>query len=247
MREEGEEGLKRSFSALAWSGFAAGLSMGFSFLALVLIRSGLPDAPYRRIIDSFGYSTGFLIVILGRQQLFTETTVTAVLPWLIRRDWGTFRAVLRFWAIVLSANLAGALLFALLLAMPGLFSEDVTRSLVETGQEAVGGAFWPTLVRAILAGWLIATMVWILPSARSARMFVVIFITYIVALGRFSHTVAGTMDAAYLVFSGNGTIDAFLFHFLAPTLIGNVIGGIGLMALLNHAPLAATLQGLEKN
>lgn len=246
VREEGEEGLKRAGSALAWSGLAARLSMGFSFLGLALIRSGLPDAPWRRLVDSIGYSTGFLIVILGRQQLFTETTVTAILPLLTRRDLPTFLSVLRFWTIVLAANTCGALAFAALLAVPGLFTEEVTRSLVEVGREAVSAPFSTTLVRAVFAGWLIATMVWILPSARSARMFVVIFITTFVALGQFSHTVAGTIDAAFLVFSGNGTVETFLVAFFLPTLLGNTIGGVGLVALLNHAPLAATLQALPE-
>jgi len=216
--------------------------MGFSFLSLALIRSGLPDAPWARLIDSVGYSLGFLIVILGRQQLFTETTVTAVLPFLIRRDRATFFAVLRFWAVVLVANLVGALGFAALISVPGLFPDPVYQALVETGREAVSGAFLPTMFRSVLAGWLIALMVWILPSARSARLLVILFLTYFVALGRFSHTVAGTVDAGFLVFSGNGGLSSFLAGFLAPTLIGNAIGGIALVALLNHAAVAAELQ-----
>ena len=69
--------------------------------------------------------------------------------------------------------------------------------------------------------------------------------TYVVALGRFSHTVAGAIDAAFLVFSGNGGVADFLVGFFIPTLLGNAIGGIALVALLNHAPLAARLQGEE--
>ncbi len=242
VREEGEDGLRRPSSALAWSGLAAGLSMGFSFLSLALIQGSLPDAPWRRLADSAGYTVGFLIVILGRQQLFTETTVTAVLPLLTNRSWATFRAVLRFWAVVLLANLAGALAFAALISPTGLFPAPVRQALIDTGREAVSGAFAPTMMRAVLAGWLIALIVWILPSARSARLFVILILTYFVALGRFSHTVAGTVDAGFLVFSGNGTMAEFLSGFLAPTLIGNAIGGIALVALLNHAPLAATLR-----
>lgn len=242
VREEGEEGLRRSSGALAWSGLAAGLSMGFSFLGLALIKSGLPDAPWSRLIDSAGYSVGFMIVILGRQQLFTETTVTAVLPLLVSRSWMTFRAVVRFWSVVLIANLVGALAFAAVLSVPGLFPDAVYHALIDTGREAVGGMFFPTMVRSVFAGWLIALMVWILPSARSARLFVILILTYIVALGRFSHTVAGAVDAAFLVLSGNGTIYEFCWKFLAPTLIGNSIGGIALVALLNHAPLADSLQ-----
>jgi formate-nitrite transporter family protein len=242
VREEGEEGLRRTTSALAWSGLAAGLSMGFSFLVLALIRSGLPDAPWRRLIDSAGYSVGFMIVILGRQQLFTETTVTAVLPLLTKRDLPTFRAVLRFWGVVLLANLVGALAFAALISMPGIFPQPIHQALIEAGQEAEGTSFLATTVRSIFAGWLIALMVWILPSARSARLFVILIVTYVVALGRFSHTVAGTIDSAFLVFSGAGTVHGFAMQFLAPTLIGNTIGGIALVALLNHAPLASVLQ-----
>lgn len=242
VREEGEEGLRRPPGALAWSGLAAGLSMGFSFVTLALIRSKLPDTPWRPLIDSAGYSAGFLIVILGRQQLFTEATVTTMLPLLTRRDWPTFMAVLRFWVVVLGTNLVGALAFAALIAPPGLFPDPVYQSLVETGHEAVSGAFLPTMVRAVFAGWLIALMVWILPSARSSRLFVIVILTYIVALGRLSHTVAGAVDAGFLVFSGHAGVADFLIGFLAPTLLGNAIGGIALVALLNHAPLAGTLQ-----
>jgi formate/nitrite transporter FocA (FNT family) len=242
VREEGEVGLQRPSNALAWSGLAAGLSMGFSFLSLALIRSGLPEAPWRRLVDSAGYTVGFLIVILGRQQLFTETTVTAVLPLLVQRSWATFRSVLRFWTVVLSANLVGALIFAALISPTGLFPEPVYQALLDTGHEAVSGTFGATMLHAVFAGWLIALIVWILPSTRSARLFVILILTYIVALGRFSHTVAGAVDAAFVVFAGHATVGQFLWGFLVPTLIGNAIGGIALVALLNHAPLAATLQ-----
>ena len=245
VREEGEEGLKRPASALAWSGLAAGLSMGFSFLSLALIRSTLPDTLWRPLIDSVGYSVGFIIVILGRQQLFTETTVTAVLPLLVRRNRQTLQAVLRFWGVVLLANLTGALAFALLISPRGLFPDPVYQALIDTGREAVSDTFLPTMIRSIFAGWLIALMVWILPSARSARLIVILLLTYIVALGRFSHTVAGAIDAAFLVFSGNGTVAQFLDNFLVPTLIGNTIGGVALVAVLNHAPLSAKLQGAQ--
>ena len=77
VREEGELELRRRNVALLWSGLAAGLSMGFSLLTLALIRAGLPDEPWRHLIDSLGYCVGFVIAILGRQQLFTESTLTA--------------------------------------------------------------------------------------------------------------------------------------------------------------------------
>lgn len=109
---EGEEELRRPSSALAWSGLAAGLSMGFSLVAEGLLRSHLPEAHWRPLVAKLGYSVGFLIVILGRQQLFTENTLTPVLPLLQNKDLNRLVNLLRLWAVVLVTNLIGAIAFA---------------------------------------------------------------------------------------------------------------------------------------
>jgi formate/nitrite transporter FocA (FNT family) len=221
------------------------MSMGFSFLGLALMRSALPDAPWATLVDSVGYTVGFLVVIMGRQALFTESTLTAVLPILVRRNRNTLLATLRFWAVVLSCNLLGTYLFAALVSVPGVFSIPVRDSLVAIGMEAVGGAFWPTLVKALLAGWIIALMVWLLPSARTAKLFIVIFLTYIVGIGHFSHIIAGSVDSAFAVFTGGASVRQYLIGFLLPTLIGNTLGGVAMVALLNHAPLAVEIDESE--
>jgi formate/nitrite transporter FocA (FNT family) len=245
LRKEGEEELSRPASALAWSGLTAGMSMGFSFLGLALVRSALPNAPWSRLVDSIGYTVGFLIVILGRQALFTESTLTAVLPVLVRRDRKTLLATLKFWVVVLSCNLLGTYIFAGIISVPGIFPTEVRNSLLATALDAIGGSFWPTLIKAILAGWLIAVMVWLLPSARTAKMFVIILLTYIVGIGRFSHIIAGSVDSAFAVFSGQAPLSAYFIGFLIPTILGNTIGGVGMVALLNHAPLAVELEGMD--
>ncbi len=242
LRKEGEAELGRRPGALFWSGLAAGLSMGFSYLTLALIQSGLPDQPWRRLLDSAGYCFGFVIVILGRQQLFTESTLTAVLPLLVRRDWRTWLSLLRFWAIVLSANILGTLIFARLLAINGLFSEAGRAALNELGRASVTGPFWPTAIKAMFAGWLIALMIWLLPSARSARLLVIMLLTYVVAIGRFSHIIAGSVEGFFAVFAGEASVYDYLTGFFAPTILGNTIGGVALVALLNHAPLAPELR-----
>ena len=135
VREEGEQELKRRASAVGWSGLAAGMSMGFSFLCLGIMTSRLPSAPWAHLIASAGYTVGFVITILGRQALFTETTLSAALPLLVRRDRATLLAVLRFWAIVLVTNLVGATLFAVLLTQKSLFDDSANQAL---GQIADG-------------------------------------------------------------------------------------------------------------
>src|SRR5579872_3700745 len=112
IRKDGDTELQRPVSALAWSGLAAGLSMGFSFFAEALFQTYLPDTKWRPLVTNLGYPLGFLIVIIGRQQLFTENTLTAIIPLFARRNLATFWQVLRLWGVVLAANITGAHIFA---------------------------------------------------------------------------------------------------------------------------------------
>jgi formate-nitrite transporter family protein len=238
IRQEGEAQLERHTGAVAWSGLAAGLSMGFSFLAMALLQAGLPEAPWRTLVGGFGYTLGFLIVILGRQQLFTESTLTPVLPVLTGPSWHKLPALFRFWAVVLATNLVGTWLFAWAICHEELFKPEVWNSLRTIAEEAVQDAFWPMAIKAVLAGWLIALMVWLLPSAGSAKMLIIVTLTYVVAIGHFSHSIAGSVEAAFAVFAGEHGVRDYLVGFLIPTVLGNTVGGVALVAMLNHAPLA---------
>ena len=241
IREDGERELERSFSALAWSGLSAGLSMGFSFLMMSVIRSVLPDQKWQIMVSGFGYTTGFMIVVLGRQQLFTESTLTAVLPVLTKHSVGAVLKMLRLWAVVLVANMVGTILFAWLLSVPDLFQADVTEALSQVAQDALHDPFWPMMIKAVLAGWLIALMVWLLPTAAQSRLLLVLIITYLVAIAHFSHLIAGSVEAAYLVVTHQLSAMDYLTRFFIPTFVGNVLGGTSLVALLNHAPVREEL------
>jgi formate/nitrite transporter FocA (FNT family) len=239
IRQAGEDELERSSSALAWSGLAAGLSMGFSLVLSGLLRHGLPLADWRPLIAKLGYTAGFVIVILGRQQLFTENTLTVILPLLNQKDWATLRNVLRLWSFVLLANLAGALAFAWVVGNADIFRPDQLHTFTEIGLEANEGNFGHKFLTGIFGGWLIALMVWLLPGAEAARFWVIIFITYIVGLGNFSHVIAGSVEVLFLVTTGQLGWGSYLGGFLLPALLGNIIGGISLVALLSHAQVVA--------
>jgi len=243
--KEGEEELSRPSSALFWSGLAAGLSMGFSMIAEGLLATYLPDAPWRPLVSKFGYSAGFLVVILGRQQLFTENTLTPVLPFLQRKDGGTAGNVLRLWVIVLVANLIGALLVALVAARTNAFDPQVRDAFAHIGNKAMEHGFGTVLLRGVFAGWLIALMVWLLPFAESARIWVIIFITYIVGLGNFTHIIAGAVETFTLAAMGQKSWLTVLGGYVVPTLIGNILGGVTLVATLNHAQVVAGSGGRE--
>ena len=220
--------------------------MGFSLVVTGLLHHHLPDAPWRPLIASFGYTTGFVIVVLGRQQLFTENTLTGVIPVLTRRDRASLMALLRLWGVVLLANLIGAGLFAALAAGAPVFEPNLHQDFLAIGRDAATGGLAALFVKAVLAGWLIGLMVWLLPGAGSARLIVILLITYIVALGGFAHIVAGSVDVLYLVLSGEKSLPSYLLSYLLPVLAGNVIGGGALVAMLNHAQVRSEVPAVAE-
>lgn len=231
---EGEEELDRPASALVWSGLAAGLSMGFSMVGDGLLRAGLPDAPWRTLVSSVGYSFGFLIVILGRQQLFTENTLKGVLPLLHTRSWVTLRHVVRLWSIVLAANIVGTLLFAWMAGSTAIFAPAARAQFVELGVHAAAPPALVLFGKAIVAGWLIALLVWLQPLSKAAKPFIILGLTYLVSLGGLAHIIAGSVEVACAAFQGAVTWTGYL-AFMLPTLAGNILGGVVLVALLAHA------------
>lgn len=239
IRRLGERELERSTAALAWSALAAGLAMGFSLVAQGVLHAHIPDAPWRPLVASLGYSVGFLIVILGSQQLFTENTLTAVVPLLARRDGRTLRNVARLWTVVLLGNLLGAMVFAWVAARTETFSPEARHAFAELSRTAMEPEFGLVLLRGIFAGWLIALMVWMLPAAQTAHVWVILVITWLVGAAHLSHIVAGAVEAFYLVAAGEWGLGDSLARFIVPALIGNVIGGTMLVAVLNHAQAVA--------
>jgi formate-nitrite transporter family protein len=234
IRREGVKELERSSDALFWSGLAAGLSMGFSFLAEGLLRAHLPDAPWRPLVAKLGYSVGFIIVILGSQQLFTENTLTPMVPLLAEKSRRTLRNVLRLWSVVFVANMIGSLLFALALGRLAVVTPETERALSELAAEAMRFDFPVMLLHAVYAGWLVALLVWMLPGAEQAKLPVIVLMTWLIGVGGFAHVVAGSSEVFYAAWRGEATWARGVFGYVLPALIGNMAGGITLVAAVNH-------------
>ena len=239
IRREGKKELDRSTDALFWSGLAAGLSMGFSFLAEAILRSHLPEADWRPLLAKVGYSVGFLIVILGSQQLFTENTLTPMVPLLHEKKRETLNDVLRLWAVVFVANMIGTLLFGLALGKLAVVEPETQRALSDIARESMKFDFWTTLLHAVYAGWLIALLVWMLPGAENAKLPVIVIMTWLIGVGSFAHVIAGSSEVFYAAWRGEATWAQAVLGYVLPSLIGNMVGGITLVAALNHAQATA--------
>ncbi|HVX37822.1 MAG TPA: formate/nitrite transporter family protein [Hyphomicrobium sp.] len=235
IRVQGEIELRRPLSALWWSGVAAGISIGFSFLTEAALSAYLPASEWSPIIAKLGYAVGFLIVILGHQQLFTENVLTAVLPVMARKQVHWLLKMLRLWGIVLAANIAGCIIFALALAYLPVASSNVAPALAEIVNRVMQNTPWEMFAKGIGAGWLIAALVWILSSTEHVEFVVISLLTYLIALFGFTHIVAGSVEALYGVATGIIGLETAVFRFFLPTLAGNVFGGTVLFSVLSYA------------
>ena len=241
VRRSGDDELGRPASSLWWSGVAAGFGIFFSILGEALLMAALPDAPWRPAVAAIGYTLGFLVVILGQLQLFTESTLLAVIPVVTKPTWQNLGRLARLWAIVLVANITGTFLVAALLTygwagLPGQLPSmlDVARGLLEHGPMA-------TLTGGIPAGFLLAAVAWSMPTGRGQEFWIIFLLTYFVGLGHFSHVVAGSGEAWLLALNGQATFGWALFGFIVPAAIGNVLGGTVQFALLAHAQVRQEL------
>lgn len=242
---EGEHELERNSLELGFSGLAAGLSMGFSMMTEGVLQNYLPDTKWEPLIAKLGYTVGFVVVILGRQQLFTKNTLTVILPLLRKKKIDIVLNVARLWAIVLIGNLVGAFIFAWLLGNSNIFSPEVRDAFSKIGQLAMQPDFWTIVMRGAVAGWLIALMVWLLPFAESARLWVVIILAYVVGIAELPHVVAGAVESFYLVSTGALGFWHSIGSYVVPAFIGNVIGGAALVAFGAHAEFFAAEEVAE--
>ena len=235
VRRLGNEEMKRPATSLWWSGVAAGLSISFSLLAQAILLTHLPDTTWRPLVVGLGYSVGFLMVVLGNQQLFTESTITVVLPFLKDTSWRNFSRLCRLWAIVLAANLTGTLIAALFCTFTPVLKPELLNGMVEVSRHLMEMT-WPKMLFAgVSSGFLIAAMVWMIPAAENAKFAVVALMTYVIAIGGFTHIVTGSIEAYMLVFAGEWQWWQMIVQFVVPVLIGNMIGGTALFAVISYA------------
>jgi formate/nitrite transporter FocA (FNT family) len=160
--------------ALFWSAVGCGITLGLTLISRGLLQHHLPDVPWRPLVASLSYGVGFIAIEFGRQELYTGNTLTAVLPFLEEHKSSVLRNVLRVWLVVLAGNLAGAAVFAWAAAWTTTFEAPLRGTFGEFGVHAVSHGIRTAFVKGIFGGWLIALMIWLMPSAHHARIWVIV-------------------------------------------------------------------------
>ena len=227
-----DEEFSRSNRLLFLSGLAAGLSISLSFLGMTVLMAHWPGES-SILFGSLLYPLGFLFVVMGRYQLFTENTLTPVTLVLTRI--ASVPRLLRIWGVVLAANVIGAGICAYVLATTGVFTPDMAEAAYGLGNHFLkmpwGSLFW----KGVFAGWLVAGMVWLNYACRTmtARFLITFTLIYTVAAAELAHCIVGSAEVLYVVFKGGASFLTFITDFLVPAVLGNTVGGVLLVAILN--------------
>jgi formate/nitrite transporter FocA (FNT family) len=236
IRRQGEHELSRSFSALWWSGVAAGLAISTSVLCKGFLVAALPDAQWTPAVSNLGYSVGFLIVILGRLQLFTEDTITPILPLFLAPTQDSLARTGRLWSIVFIANMVGCLAAAAVLVTSDLVPEEQFAGILAVSRHYAEATAMQHLTWGIPAGFLIASLVWVLPRLEgTGEVLMIVILTYMIGLGGLSHVVAGATELFILMLRGEISPAHAVLGGILPAFLGNVIGGTGIFAALTYA------------
>lgn len=227
------EEFSRSDRLLFLSGLAAGLSMGLTFLARSTLMGAIPwDSS--RLLGNLLYPLGFLLIVLGRYQLFTENTLTPVTLVLTRLT--KLPVLLRIWGVVFLANILGAGLLAFLLANTGILDSESAVAALEFGKHAAELPWWDLFWKAVIAGWLVASMVWLVHAARdmTTRFIIVYVLMFMIPSANLFHCIIASCEMAYAIFVGSASLLDY-GHVLSAVTIGNTVGGVVLVAILNYA------------
>ncbi|MEO8821694.1 MAG: formate/nitrite transporter family protein [Ginsengibacter sp.] len=239
--------LNRTPLGLMLSGLTAGLDVGFSVLmmavVLTLFNGVFPD-PVVHFLVSNMYPLGFMFVVLGRSELFTEHTTLAILP--VLQGLTSLKKLLRLWAIVYFSNIVGGLIFALILSyLSGPLHFLQSWALVKISHDLIAHSWMATLISAALAGWLMGLLAWLVAAAREtiSQILIIWIITTCIGLAGLAHSIVGNIEVAGGLFSGSISFIQYI-NFLIPVTLGNIIGGVFFVGILKYSH--TSLSGKEE-
>jgi formate/nitrite transporter FocA (FNT family) len=225
--------VKRSTSTLGFSGLAGGLTMGLTGLGVASVRAILGEGPWQDFVSFLVYPIGFIAVIIGRAQLFTENTLYPVILVLDERQY--LPETLRLWAVVFISNVLGAFAFSLLAIKTAALKPEIAFQLVKLGTQAVGTPSAHYFWSGIIGGWLIALVAWVVTASHwtIGQLVMVWLLTFVVGIGKFAHCIATSGEILSAVLAGAVPAHSYFYWLLLATL-GNIVGGVMIVSLLNY-------------
>lgn len=238
VEENAHDELRRSSRALAFSGVAGGMGMGLTGLSVASVQYILGHGPWQEFVSLLFYPIGFIAIVIGRAQLFTENTLFPIA--LILSERKHVGNTLRLWTVVFISNICGAMLFAFVTMKTGALHYEIGARLAALGMRSVAGTGPELFWSGVIGGWIIALMAWTVTASHwtVGQIAVTWLLTAVVGLGHFAHCIATSGEILSAVFTGQVSPGAYA-HWLLFATLGNILGGVTLVTLLNFGQVKA--------
>jgi formate/nitrite transporter FocA (FNT family)/nucleotide-binding universal stress UspA family protein len=214
--------------------FFSALAAGFAITVTFLLYASVTATAETKIVGVLLYPLGFIYIIIGGYQLYTENTLPPVALTLERL--ASIPTLLRHWLIVLAGNFLGGGLGALALAYGGVFDDATAAVALGFAEKGIATPASALFVKAAFAGLIVAGVVWINFAARDtvSRLLVVYLAFLAIPMGNLFHVVVSFTEVVYLALvTGTNPVPA-LVGFVLPVLLGNTIGGVVLVTVVNY-------------
>jgi formate/nitrite transporter FocA (FNT family) len=233
--DEGERRVRRGFGALLSTGFVGGLDVMVGVLVTIAATGALTEAigaDPAHLIGSLFFGIGFVFLVVGRGELFTENFLVPVSSVLARRVRPSGLA--RLWVATFVANYVGIALIAVLLSVSGVLKPATLEAAGPIAETLTGRGWLAAFLSAVLAGAVMTLLTWLAHAAEreSARIMVALIIGVAIALPTLNHAVVSFGEI--LLAALNDHTDATtgdVLRTLLCAVVGNIVGGFGLVTL----------------
>jgi len=214
--------------------FFSGLAGGFAITITYLLYASMSATSDSKVVSAILYPLGFVYIIIGGYQLYTENTLPPVALTLERL--ASVPTLFRHWLIVLGGNFAGGALGAIVLAYGGVFDPAAADVAADLARKGVETPVWSLFFKGAFAGLIVAGVVWLDFAAREtiSRLAVVYLAFLAIPLGNLFHVVVSFTESVYLMLTGDLALGVALGEFVIPVLLGNTLGGIVLVTVVNY-------------
>lgn len=235
---------RRSNRNLFLSGISAGLEIGFTVFLMAAVYTkfnGIVNPSVLDVLLAIAYPLGFIFVVLGRSELFTEHTTLAVIPVLNRN--ATIKSLLVLWVVIYAGNLVGGYFFSLIMAVIPERLDAIERgAFYGLAIKLIDHPWYIIAGSGILAGWLMGLLSWLATSAQEtiSRIVIIVLITTVIGIGGLHHCIVGSIEVftAMLTNSKVGVMD--YLHVQTWSTLGNIIGGVFFVAFAKYSHIRSS-------
>lgn len=235
---DADEEISRGNRELIFSAIAAGIAITITLLLYSTVSSSVDSY----VLGSILYPLGFIYIILGNYQLYTENTLPPVALTIERIS--SIPSLLKMWFLILFGNILGGLIGSITLFYGNVLSEEAGNYVIKIAQSSVELGFTSLFFKGVFAGIIVAGVVWIDFSVKdSISRIILVYVAFLsIPLGNLYHVVVSTTEMFYLIMATDVSILSTIISFPLPVLIGNTVGGVIFVTLINYFQTPSYIQ-----